>query len=148
MKTSVALALAVVCALAQTAPAGAAEPAAKPRPGDPIVMLDPVGLPVVADGRIVNYVFVTVKLDLSPKADLGSVEAKAPFVRDALVRAGGGAAFVRRDTYTALDEDRIRAVALQAARAVAGPGAVVAAEVVRQQPQHDAVRPAPPGLKH
>jgi len=145
MKTSAAILTACLLACAGAARAGEGETAAKPK--EPAVTMAPVGLPVVAGGRVVNYVFVTVKLNLSPKADIAAVQEKEPFVRDALVRAGGRTPFVRPDSYMALDETRIRAAAMRAAAAVAGPGAVVSAEVVRQQAQHYAGLPTPPAAR-
>lgn len=103
---------------------------------DPTVLMSPVALPVVADGRLVNYVFVTLRLGAAPDADSARLRALEPFFRDALVRAGHRTPFVRPDSYTVLDDARLKQALLHEAAAIAGPGQVVSVQVVREQPQH------------
>ena len=52
------------------------------------VELQPVGLPIVTNGRLVNYVFVYVRINLTSSANVARLREKEPFFRDALVRAG------------------------------------------------------------
>ena len=98
--------------------------------------MSPVGLPVVVDGRLVNYVFVTLRLGLSGSADAPKMRAMEPYFRDALVRAAHRTPFVRDDNYAALDDVRLKAVLIREANAVAGPGSVVSVQILREQPQH------------
>jgi hypothetical protein len=115
------------------APALAAE--TQPAP-NPTVLMSPVALPIVVDGRLVNYVFVTMRLGLSAKADPQAMRAKEPFFRDALVRAGHRQPFVRDDNYTLLDDNRLKASILHDAPAIVGPGMVVSVQIIREQAQH------------
>ncbi|MES1200980.1 MAG: hypothetical protein ABUS57_05980 [Pseudomonadota bacterium] len=46
-----------------------------------------LAVPVVRDGRLVNYLFVSVRYDISPSVDLWRTRERAQFLRDALVRA-------------------------------------------------------------
>jgi len=46
-----------------------------------------IAVPVVRNGALVNYVFVTLRLDIAPGVDLWRTREKAHFLRDALVRA-------------------------------------------------------------
>jgi hypothetical protein len=47
-----------------------------------------VGLPVIAEGRLRNYVFVSMRLHLGGSATVESMRGKEAYLRDALVRAG------------------------------------------------------------
>ena len=139
MRTSIA-ALAAVC-LALAAGAAAAE---KPKaPQDESFLMSPVGLPIVVNGQVVNYVFVTLRVKLSPKADPNEMRALEPVLRDALVRTGGRAPFVRPDNYMTVDRPRVIRTLVAAADAAAGKGAVVSAEVVKEQAQRYSGLPKP-----
>lgn len=134
MRVLIVAGLAALVFAAAPAPGRAASaPAAAP---DTTVLMSPVALPVVAEGRVVNYVFVTLRLGLSRNADSTKLRAMEPYFRDALVRAGHRTPFVRPDTYTALDDARLKQSLLRAAAAIVGPGQVVSVQVVREQPQH------------
>ena len=115
------------------APALAAETAPIP---NPTVLMNPVALPVVVDGRLVNYVFVTVRLSISAKADPPTMRRLEPFFRDALVKDAHRNPFVRPDNYAALDDNRLKAVLIRDANAIAGPGMVTSALITREQPMH------------
>ena len=94
-----------------------------------------VGLPVVADGRLRNYVFVTVKLTLAPGADATAMRGKDPFFRDALVRTAHRAPFTVPGDWTKLNENAINAAMMAIANVVSGPGSVVKSEVLMQTPR-------------
>ena len=114
----------------------------KPAP-NPTVLMSPLALPIVVKGQLVNYIFVTVRLGLSDKADAAKLRIKEPYFRDALVRAGHRTPFVRTDTYTALDDDKMKAALLREANLVTGPGMIVSAQIIREQPQHNDGLPKP-----
>lgn len=113
--------------LAFFASAAAAEP--KPATGQ-YVDLSPVAMPIVVDGRLVNYVFVYLRVNLTPSADALRLRDKEPYFRDALVRMGHRTPFVVRTDYTKLDEARLKAAFLPAAAQIAGPGAVASIEIM------------------
>ena len=115
-------------------PSAAAEP--KPETLNPTVLMAPVALPIVVDGKVVNYVFVTIRLGLSPSADAVKLRAMEPYFRDALVRVGHRTPFVRPDNYAALDDDKMKAALLREAAALAGRGVVLSAQIIREQAQH------------
>lgn len=52
-----------------------------------VMVADNVILPVVRDGRLVNYIFVSVRVELAPNGDLFRLKERAHFLRDALLRA-------------------------------------------------------------
>jgi hypothetical protein len=140
MRKPIAAAL-IVIALAAAGPASAGD---EPRPAkDETVMMNPIGLPIVVDGQVVNYIFITLRLRLSKAADPNRVHEMEPFLRDALVRAGGRTPFVRPDNYAALDDSQVRRTIIAAADAVIGRGMVIGVDVVKEQAQHYQGLPKP-----
>jgi hypothetical protein len=135
-----ALLLAAFAALATSA--SAAEPVAKPQ-DDLGVTLSPVALPIIVDGRLVNYVFATVKVVLRPGVDSVAMREKEPYFRDALVRAAHRTPFAQRYDYNHVDTARLRAVMMREASAIAGQGAIRDIVVVEQTPQHQVPSPRP-----
>jgi len=94
------------------------------------VDLAPVAMPVAANGRLVNYVFVYVRINLTPQADVTRLRDKEPYFRDALVRAGHRTPFTRPDDYTRLDEGRLKATLFREAIAIAGADAIASVEIL------------------
>jgi hypothetical protein len=94
------------------------------------VDLAPVAMPIVANGRLVNYVFVYMRINLTAAADVVRLRDKEPYFRDALVRMGHRTPFTVATDYSRLDEARLKASLYQAAVAIAGPGAVASVEVM------------------
>jgi hypothetical protein len=131
-----ALVLAPLFALAAQARAEAA-----PTPVGQYVDLQPVALPIVADGRLVNYVFVYVRLNLAPGADVTRLRDKEPYFRDALVRAAHQTPFTLAGDYNRIDRPRLIAAMMRAAGAIAGPGAVRSVVVTSEAPQRRIATP-------
>ena len=96
--------------------------------------MSPVGLPVIVDGRIRNYVFVTLKLHLGGEATAESVRAKQPFLKNALVRTGHTAPFTMPDDWALLSANKINA-AMMAIAEVVTPHSVTNCEVLTQVPR-------------
>lgn len=94
------------------------------------VDLAQVALPIVADGRLVNYFFVYVRINLTPGADLAKWRDREPFFRDALVLIAHRTPFVVPGDYTRIDEPRLKAALFQAASAITGPGQVASVEIL------------------
>jgi len=100
------------------------------------VDLQPVGLPIVVRGQLVNYVFVYVRLNLAADADVAPLRDREPFFRDALVRMAHRAPFTVPNDYNRIDEGRLIAGLGREAAAIAGPGAIRSVVVTSQAPQH------------
>jgi hypothetical protein len=94
------------------------------------VDLAPVAMPIVVNGHLINYVFVYVRINLTPSADMQRLRDKEPYFRDALVRLGHRTPFTVPTDYTRLDEGRLKASLYQAAVAIAGPGAVASIDIL------------------
>jgi hypothetical protein len=85
-----------------------------------------LAVPVVRDGQLVNYLFVSLRIQISPHVDLWRTREKAQFLRDALVRASHANALADPNDINKLNETLAlqvyRAAAIQSlgAQAVAG----------------------------
>ena len=91
-----------------------------------------VGLPVIAGGRIRNYVFTELKLYVGDGHALEAVRAKEPHLRDALVRAGHRTPFVIAEDWNQLDAAALGASLIRSADSLIGKGAIARVEVVSQ----------------
>lgn len=123
----------------------AAEGGEKDKAPQDFVDMLPVGLPVVVDGRLINYVFVTLRIRLSPKADVLKLRTKEPYFRDILVKLGHRTPFTNAANYTTLDMPRLQQAFAREAAAVAGAGAIRAIEIVQETPQKRNGLPKPGG---
>jgi len=110
------------------------------------VDLAPVAMPIVVNGRLINYVFVYIRINLTPAANMPLLRDKEPYFRDALVKLGHRTPFTLATDYTRLDEARLRASLYQAAVAIAGPGAIASIQILPGGgPMHRTGLPKPPG---
>lgn len=98
------------------------------------VDLQPVALPIVIEGQLVNYVFVTVRLNLASGADTPRWRAKEPYFRDALVRAGSATPFTLGKATDKIDIAKMTASLTKSAAAIAGPNVVRSITVLSQVP--------------
>lgn len=105
------------------------------------VDLLPVALPIVADGRLVNYVFVYVRIDLTRAALPSRWRAKEPQFRDVLVRAGHRTPFTLPNDYSKIDERKLAAAMLREGTAITGPGQIKSVVVTSQQPRRRVAAP-------
>ena len=123
--------LAVALCLLLASPAWAAEDK-KEESGGQSVLMSPVALPIVVEGRVVNYVFVTLRLELAPLANSNRLREREPYFRDALIRAAHRTPFTLASDLTKIDEARLKTTLLKEAQSIAGPGAVRSITIVNQ----------------
>jgi hypothetical protein len=109
------LAALFVALAAPTALAAGGKADSKKSDVERFIVADNVITPVVRDGRLQNYLFVTVRVDLPDKADVWRLRTRSAFLRDALLRAGHRAQLGDPQNDRALNE----AAALAAFRAAA-----------------------------
>jgi len=107
------------------------------------VDLSPVALPIVVDGRLVNYVFASVRINLVTSANSVKLREKEPFFRDALVRAAHRTPFTKASDYSAIDEAKLSAAMVREATAIAGRGVIKSVVVTSQSPQKRIPMPRP-----
>jgi hypothetical protein len=77
MRRFIPLALGLMIAVAPVEPSLAAEEKAAPQ----TIALEAIALPIIVDGRLINYVFCSIRLDLYPNSDGAKVRAKEEFFR-------------------------------------------------------------------
>jgi hypothetical protein len=106
------------------------------------VDLQPVALPIVVKGALINYVFVYVRINLTAGADVQKLREKEPFFRDALVRQAHRTPFVVPTNYEKIDEPRLIATLTSEATAIAGPGVIQSVVVSSQSSQRHVPAPA------
>jgi hypothetical protein len=90
-----------------------------------------LAVPVVRDGQLVNYLFVSIRIQITQSVDLWRTRERAHFLRDALVRASHANDLVDPNDSNALNETRAlevyRAAAIQAlGENAVGPITIVA----------------------
>jgi flagellar basal body-associated protein FliL len=107
------------------------------------VDLQPVGLPIVSKGQLVNYVFVYVRINLANSANVSKLREKEPLFRDALVRAGHRTPFTLESDLGKIDAPRLVATLSREANRIAGAGQIRSVVVTSQEPRRRMVkRPA------
>ena len=123
----------------------AAQAAEKQQPGagsvGQYVELQAIGLPIVADGVLVNYVFVHIRVNLTTSADVAKLREKEPFFRDALVRAGHRTPFTLKSDYGKIDAPRLIATLTRDVTAIVGPGQIKTIVLTSQQPRRRVATP-------
>lgn len=124
------------------------------KPAQAYVDLQTIGLPAVVHGRLVNYVFVQLRLDVGPGVDASKIQQGEPVLRDALVRMAARKPFNPPEDGVRLDDGRLRAEVMREAQAQFGRGKVVGVDVRSETPQRRtgipgaatlSVSPPPPG---
>lgn len=137
------IAATLLLAAQPAAAAGGGKKEAAPKEVGQYVDLAPVGLPIVAEGQLVNYVFVYVRINLTGGANTSHWRSREPFFRDALVRSGHRTPFTLKGDYQKIDTERLSASLMRDAVAIAGPGVVKSVVVSSQAPRYRARPPRP-----
>ncbi|MDR7229811.1 hypothetical protein J2X45_000874 [Caulobacter sp. BE264] len=108
---------------------------------DPTYKLGSMTIPIIANGRIVNYVFVAMTLKLTSGTEVESFKDKEPALRDAIVRAAYKTPFTRADTWKEVDGPRLTAFVLGQCAVLFGKGKVASVEIVKQIPRQQLMPP-------
>ena len=101
-------------------------------------------MPITENGKLVNYVFLSIKIILSPKADLYKLVGQEPYYRDALVRAGHRQSLGVPGDSNRVDEKLVKAVLKREAASFMDARMIASIEIVRQDPKKRFARTAPP----
>jgi hypothetical protein len=97
--------------------------------------LAPLALPIVVDGRVVNYVFLNIRINLTSGSVMERFRTQEPYLRDTLIRAGHRTPFTLASDYSRIDQARVKAVLMQAATAIAGRGAIASIVITSEMPR-------------
>ncbi|MBW8883135.1 MAG: hypothetical protein JF615_17490 [Asticcacaulis sp.] len=104
--------------------------------GEPSVRLASVGIPVMRDRQVVNYLFLTIRINLTMTAPEGKFRAMEPLFRDALIRLSHRVSFGREDRSDQLDEARFKTAVTAEFVKITGPGMIKSVDVLSQSPKH------------
>jgi len=110
---------------------------------DPTYKLGSMTIPIIYNGRIVNYVFVAMTLKLALGTEVESFKDKEPELRDAIVRAAYKTPFTRKDTWKEVDGPRLTGFVMGQCAALFGKGKVASVEIVKQIPRQQLMPPKP-----
>ena len=116
--------------------------------GGQYIDLSPIALPIVLDHRLINYVFVQVRINLSPSADAPRLREKEPWFRDALVRAAHRTPFTKATDYTVIDEARMKAALMREAALITPARNLLSVTLISQTPKQRSRLPRPPAAAH
>ena len=105
------------------------------------VDLQPVGLPIVFNRQLVNYVFVYVRINLTKVANASKLREKEPFFRDALVRLGHRTPFTLESDLSKVDAERLTATLRSEVIRIVGPGQILSVVVTSQAPRRRVNKP-------
>ena len=114
---------------------------------DPTIKLQAITIPIIVNGRIVNYVFVSMTLKLTSGTDIAMFEGKEPALRDAIIRAAYKTPFVRPDTWKEVDGPKLTRFVLEQANLLTGKGKFASVEITKQIPRQQLMPPKPGGAK-
>lgn len=137
MKRAIAAALIASTVLAGLANASGPSAKAKEKGGEQGERLSSrsmdapyLAVPVVRDGQLVNYLFVSIRIEISNNVDLWQTRERAHFLRDALVRASHSNDLADPADNNALNEARALQVYRAAAAQSLGERAIGAVTIV------------------
>ena len=108
---------------------------------DPTYKLGSMSIPIIYNGRIVNYVFVAMTLKLSSGTEVESFKDREPELRDAIVRAAYKTPFTRADTWQEVDGPRLTGFVKSQCAVLFGKGKVASVEIVKQIPRQQLAPP-------
>lgn len=108
------------------------EGAAAPKDVD----LTPVAVPVIVQGQVRNYIFVTVRITPSDNTDSSTIRQFEPLLRDAVVRAAHTISFAKADNYNMVDEPRVIGALSPRFGAIVGAGKIKSVSIPKQQPKN------------
>lgn len=93
-----------------------------------------VPAPVFADGKLLNYFFVTVRVVVADGQNVVKLRERSHFVRDALVRRLHETSVAKAETFDQVDEPTLKAVVAAAAKQALGEKAVGGVEIIDAEP--------------
>ena len=125
----------IAATLAATPPTAYSAGPKDVQPANRDIDVAPVGLPIVWRGRLVNYVFVKLRLTVAARADLAALQRKEPYFRDVLVRAAARTPFVKPWDFTHVDEAALTRTMMAEYARLVGPDQIIKVSVIKTTPQ-------------
>jgi flagellar basal body-associated protein FliL len=116
-------------------PAMASEGKDAKEAGSPSVQLGAVAIPIMVDGRLANYIFLNIRINLTVTANEAKLREKEPYFRDALVRMASKVSFAQAGKDYLLDEPRFKQVMVGEWTKITGPNSIKSIDVLSQSPK-------------
>lgn len=113
-------------------------------PPDPKIKLQPIAIPIIVDGKLLNYIFVNLTLTLASAVPVTTMEGKEPFLRDAVVKAAHRTPFTAVDTYNEVDAEKLKLAVMREAAGLVGKGKVASVEITKQIARRQIPHPSGP----
>lgn len=111
---------------------------------DPTVKLQPIAVPIIVGGKLLNYVFVNMTLKMAAAVPVTVMDGQEPLLRDAVVKAAHRTPFTASDTYSEVDAVKLKAVVMREAATLVGKGKVVSVEITKQIARKQIPHPSGP----
>ncbi len=111
---------------------------------DPTIKLQPIAVPIIVDGKLLNYVFVNMTLKMAAAVPVTVMDGQEPLLRDAIVKAAHRTPFTASDTYIEVDSAKLKAVVMREAAALVGKGKVASVEITKQIARKQILHPSGP----
>ncbi len=124
--------LSAILMCAAFAPAARAD---DPSAGAPAVRLATVGIPVMENGQVVNYLFLSIRINLTITAPEGKFRDMEPYFRDSLVRLSHKVSFGVPGHSDQLDVPRFTATMMTEWSKITGPHMIKSIDVLSQNPK-------------
>lgn len=102
-------------------------------PRVPTVSMPILVAPVVVNGELRHYVFLSVTLELSGDEHKDMMLEKIPYLQDAFLRDVHRASVAREAEPTLVDEDGLKARLIKVSDATVGPGIVKAVQLLNAE---------------
>ncbi|ESQ89714.1 hypothetical protein ABAC460_12680 [Asticcacaulis sp. AC460] len=102
---------------------------------EPSVRLASVGIPVMRDRQVVNYLFLSIRINLSMTAPEGKLRELEPVFRDTVIRVSHRISFGQTERHDLLDEARFKSVMMPEFVKIAGPGNIKSIDILSQSPK-------------
>ena len=102
---------------------------------NPSIQLASVGVPVTVDGKLVNYLFLSVRINLTLKANESKFRDMEPYFRDALIHTSSKISFAQPGKDYLLDEPRFKQVMTAEWSKITGPGMIKSIDILAQSPK-------------
>ncbi len=102
-------------------------------------------MPISVDGKLVNFLFVTLKVMVAPKVDPWAIRGKAHIARDALIRAVHATPMTDPNNLKDFDRRKIQTILKPALDRAFGAGSIQSVRVIQLDSLKQTVRV--PGVK-
>jgi hypothetical protein len=111
---------------------------------DPKIKLQPIAIPIIVDGKLLNYIFVDMTLNMAAAVPVTAMQGQEPLLRDAVVKAAHRTPFTASDTYNEVDSVKLKAVVMREAAVLVGKGKVASVEITKQIARKQISHPSGP----